>query len=565
MKKQLLLATTLWISLSAHVIAQVPSYVPTNGLVGYWPFNGNANDESGNGNNGTVNGATLTTDRFGSLNSAYFFGGNNGVKITVQDAISLRPQTLTLNSWVFISNSTMWNNVLSKRIASSNKNSYAIFESGSNVSSQVNSEPYNMTITINGTQYQTNNSSPISLGTWSMLTSSFDGSIMKFYVNGQLTSSVNFTGTITYSSDPLYFGTSGYFSGQNFSGKLDEIGIWNRALTQQEITALYTNCNLNSSIVSTNVSCNGNGNGTGTVSASGGTAPYTYSWAPSGGTSSTASNLAAGTYTCTISDANQCSITNTVSITEPLPLTITVTPLINNIQTGSNANFNAASQDPTANISWQTKHQGLQWQSIQNSSFYTGVTTDMLTVNAVQLNNHLQSFRAIASKGICSDTSSSTILHISDTCIVTVNDTNFVTVTDTNYINQTVYDTTFVSITDTNYVTIYDTVTTYISVTDTLFIDINTVGLNNNSIINTIKVFPNPSNSILNLNYGNYASLNNYRVKITNALSQIIYDQAIIQQNETIDLSTFGGAGIYYLNIINPQGNIIEVRKIVLQ
>ena len=44
-------------------------------MIGYWPFNGNANDESGNGNNGTVNGATLTTDRFGNLNSAYNFSG----------------------------------------------------------------------------------------------------------------------------------------------------------------------------------------------------------------------------------------------------------------------------------------------------------------------------------------------------------------------------------------------------------------------------------------------------------------------------------------------------------
>ena len=55
--------------------AQIPSYVPTNGLVGYWPFNGNANDESGNGNNGTVNGATLTTDRFGNVGEAYSFDG----------------------------------------------------------------------------------------------------------------------------------------------------------------------------------------------------------------------------------------------------------------------------------------------------------------------------------------------------------------------------------------------------------------------------------------------------------------------------------------------------------
>lgn len=47
--------------------------VPTNGLVGYWPFNGNTVDASGNGHNGTVHGATLTTDRFGNANSAYEF------------------------------------------------------------------------------------------------------------------------------------------------------------------------------------------------------------------------------------------------------------------------------------------------------------------------------------------------------------------------------------------------------------------------------------------------------------------------------------------------------------
>lgn len=61
--------------IATTTLAQVPSYVPTNGLVGYWPFNGNANDESGNGNNGTVNGATLTSDRFGSTNAAYSFNG----------------------------------------------------------------------------------------------------------------------------------------------------------------------------------------------------------------------------------------------------------------------------------------------------------------------------------------------------------------------------------------------------------------------------------------------------------------------------------------------------------
>jgi len=50
--------------------------VPTNGLVGWWSFNGNANDESGNGNNGTVNGAISATDRFYKNNQAYQFNGS---------------------------------------------------------------------------------------------------------------------------------------------------------------------------------------------------------------------------------------------------------------------------------------------------------------------------------------------------------------------------------------------------------------------------------------------------------------------------------------------------------
>ena len=51
--------------------------IPSDGLVAWWLFTGNASDSSGNGNNGTVNGATLTTDRFGNSNRAYSFNGTN--------------------------------------------------------------------------------------------------------------------------------------------------------------------------------------------------------------------------------------------------------------------------------------------------------------------------------------------------------------------------------------------------------------------------------------------------------------------------------------------------------
>jgi hypothetical protein len=76
-KKNLLLTAVAMLGLAAATMAQVPNYVPTDGLVGWWPFNGNANDESGNGINGTVNGATLTIDRDGHPNSAYEFNGNS--------------------------------------------------------------------------------------------------------------------------------------------------------------------------------------------------------------------------------------------------------------------------------------------------------------------------------------------------------------------------------------------------------------------------------------------------------------------------------------------------------
>ncbi|WP_337045176.1 Ig-like domain-containing protein, partial [Emticicia sp. 17c] len=82
---------------------------------------------------------------------------------------------------------------------------------------------------------------------------------------------------------------------------------------------------LTRTITGINVKCNGGNDGSATVTASGGTGPYTYQWSPSGGTSATASSLTAGTYTVTVKDANNCSVTATVTITQPTVLTASVT------------------------------------------------------------------------------------------------------------------------------------------------------------------------------------------------------------------------------------------------
>jgi gliding motility-associated-like protein len=77
---------------------------------------------------------------------------------------------------------------------------------------------------------------------------------------------------------------------------------------------------LTATTTQTNVAINGKNTGVATVNVSGGTTGYSYSWLPSGGSGATASNLLAGTYTCTITDANSCSITKTVVISQPTAL-----------------------------------------------------------------------------------------------------------------------------------------------------------------------------------------------------------------------------------------------------
>ena len=68
--RKLLLLPLLFITVISF--GQVPNYVPTNGLVGYWPFNGNANDESGNGHDGIINGPSLAIDENGIADQAYY-------------------------------------------------------------------------------------------------------------------------------------------------------------------------------------------------------------------------------------------------------------------------------------------------------------------------------------------------------------------------------------------------------------------------------------------------------------------------------------------------------------
>ncbi|MBI4945271.1 MAG: T9SS type A sorting domain-containing protein [Bacteroidetes bacterium] len=105
----------------------------------------------------------------------------------------------------------------------------------------------------------------------------------------------------------------------------------------------------------------------------------------------------------------------------------------------------------------------------------------------------------------------------------------------------------------------------YITVTDTLIINANLTGYNPVTYANTIKIYPNPTNDHITIDYGNYTSLAGYTLKIMNTLSQTVFTTAISASTSYVDLSTWSGNGVYFVHLIDPQSNTVDIRKIVLQ
>jgi len=137
---------------------------------------------------------------------------------------------------------------------------------------------------------------------------------------------------------------------------------------------------------------------------------------------------------------------------------------------------------------------------------------------------------------------------------------------DTTFID--VFDTTYVVITDT--VTFIDTVyvetfdTTYISVTDTLIIDVAYASVPT-VLMNRIKVYPNPAMNIIYIDNGDFSTISQYVYIVKNALGQVVTTIPVSGNIETVDITNWGGSGIYYLSVLDDNFNVQTVRKIVLE
>ena len=226
------------------------SQIPTTGLKAHYQFNGNANDNTGNGNNGIVSGATLTTDRFGNANSSYLFNGINN-KITLTNANLSLPDSFSISSWVRINN-----------LSPSNYDAPIISQwNGTSVGQRKFAVGYRrMSTQIGMSLYLCNNSNtqfdyyPINwnpqASTWYHFVTVFKpGVYVKTYVNGVLhySNTTSIPAVLTTPTNPqleighMISSLGNYW----FNGSIDDICIYDRILNTTEINSLYNESSQN--------------------------------------------------------------------------------------------------------------------------------------------------------------------------------------------------------------------------------------------------------------------------------------------------------------------------------
>jgi hypothetical protein len=236
---------------NAGVLDLIANECPTlatnlqTGLVGYWPFCGNANDESGNGNNGTVNGATLTTDRFGNANSAYSFDGVNSY-IDIQNAFFNNGQTnYSISVWV---KPTVLGGIIMNSVPHDG------FGIGCGTFALNSNPQFHLWDIINPSSIETNFNTQILTNAWNQVTIVKQAGFVYYYRNGVLDKTVD----ISSAPVPISFNVAvrlgqiapGWYP-EPFSGLIDDVCIWNRALTPTEITQLYTDPSITSPVACT--------------------------------------------------------------------------------------------------------------------------------------------------------------------------------------------------------------------------------------------------------------------------------------------------------------------------
>jgi hypothetical protein len=198
------------------------------GLVAAYSFNAGSGttlaDGSGNGNNGAISGASWSAS--GVYGGALSFDGVNDI-VNVADSASIDLTTgMTLEAWVYPLELTSWRTILAKETTGGIV--YALF-GNSSFDRPVGEARTSILYDVAGT-------AKLPINTWSHLATTYDGANLRFYVNGTLVATRAATGDIATSSGALRIGATTVW-GEYFRGLIDEVRIYNRALSASEVQA----------------------------------------------------------------------------------------------------------------------------------------------------------------------------------------------------------------------------------------------------------------------------------------------------------------------------------------
>ena len=213
-----------WLLAIAGGFAQTP--------VANYPFSGNAKDVSGNGNDAAVNGAFLTQDRFGWAKSAFQFDGTQSYLLAANSAV-LNSDYTTVSCWIYVNK------------LPGQGEAYLLSLGGWQERWKVSLPSHGKLVwTTNETSgisdMDAGDANALTPGVWKHLAFVHDGAMDRIYIDGAQVAAKAVTGTLNSTTKPLGIGYNPIDVGNYFDGNLDEVEIFDVALSAQQVADLYT-------------------------------------------------------------------------------------------------------------------------------------------------------------------------------------------------------------------------------------------------------------------------------------------------------------------------------------
>ncbi|NCA76842.1 MAG: hypothetical protein EOM90_10940, partial [Alphaproteobacteria bacterium] len=334
-----------WFVNDSLVSGSLPCNILNNGLVACYPFNGDANDETSNGNNGTVVGASLTSDRFGNANSAYYFNGIDNYIVMEADSLPTAERTVSL-----------WFNAISVENHPVTL-AYGGYSCGQSWFEGINhgGPKYVLESHCEGNLIEaTYTDEPI--GQWYHWVITTDSAGSKIYINGSVVATDNIFVNDTYvSGKDLAIGVCvapwgiAPYTDPNvgyFNGKIDDIRIYDRALTASEVFILYNSVD------------------------------SSFSYVPFNGDS----------VYCVVFSSDPCAVNNpdtsniiVMSVTPSLPVSVTITASENPICEGTSVTFTATPTNGGSTPIYQWQVNGSNVGTNSPNYAYTPSNNDIVT------------------------------------------------------------------------------------------------------------------------------------------------------------------------------------------